>query len=142
MQTFLPYSHFRKSAEVLDYKRLGKQRVETYQILRALDGMTKGWVNHPATKMWRGYSDALAFYGLIMCNEWVKRGYKDTLAERFINRLPSTRIEYPLWLGDERIHISHQSNLIRKAPEIYTPIFGAVPNDIPYYWATEELQNA
>ncbi|HMC68015.1 MAG TPA: pyrimidine dimer DNA glycosylase/endonuclease V, partial [Mycobacteriales bacterium] len=36
MQTFLPYSRFDASAAVLDDLRLGKQRVETLQILRAL----------------------------------------------------------------------------------------------------------
>ena len=36
MQTFLPYADFIASAEVLDQKRLGKQRVETIQVLRGL----------------------------------------------------------------------------------------------------------
>lgn len=36
MQTFLPYSSFTESAKVLDNKRLGKQRVEAYQILKTL----------------------------------------------------------------------------------------------------------
>ena len=36
MQTFLPFADFRKSAAALDNARLGKQRVECLQILRAL----------------------------------------------------------------------------------------------------------
>ena len=36
MQTFLPYRGFTESARVLDTRRLGKQRVETIQVLRAL----------------------------------------------------------------------------------------------------------
>ena len=36
MQIFLPYADFRKSLRVLDNKRLGKQRVETYQIISAI----------------------------------------------------------------------------------------------------------
>ena len=58
MQTFLPYKSFRKTALCLDNKRLGKQRVETLQILRALTGyynQSGAWLNHPAVKMWRGY---------------------------------------------------------------------------------------
>ncbi|WP_407659745.1 pyrimidine dimer DNA glycosylase/endonuclease V, partial [Kineococcus indalonis] len=35
MQTFLPYPGFARSAAVLDAPRLGKQRVETLQVLRA-----------------------------------------------------------------------------------------------------------
>ena len=40
MQTFLPYEDFTKTAQCLDYKRLGKQRVEAYQILRILKNIT------------------------------------------------------------------------------------------------------
>ncbi len=36
MQTFIPYPDFHRSAEVLDMKRLGKQRVETFQVLGGL----------------------------------------------------------------------------------------------------------
>lgn len=36
MQTFLPYPDLRASCVVLDDERLGKQRVETFQVLRAL----------------------------------------------------------------------------------------------------------
>ena len=36
MQTFLPYSNFQKSAEVLDWRRLGKQRVEGMQIINTI----------------------------------------------------------------------------------------------------------
>jgi len=50
VNTFLPHADFVKSAESLDNKRLGKQRVEAWQILQALRGNTKGWVNHPATR--------------------------------------------------------------------------------------------
>jgi len=35
MQTFLPYPDFLQSLQSLDNKRLGKQRVETFQILNA-----------------------------------------------------------------------------------------------------------
>ena len=37
MQTFLPYPDFQLSAECLDYKRLGKQRLEAFQLLVALE---------------------------------------------------------------------------------------------------------
>ena len=38
MQTFLPYPDIQKSLESLDNKRLGKQRVESYQIISAITG--------------------------------------------------------------------------------------------------------
>ena len=36
MQTFLPTKNIRTTAKQLDYRRLGKQRVECKQILNAL----------------------------------------------------------------------------------------------------------
>jgi hypothetical protein len=54
MQTFLPVANFKESAKILDYRRLGKQRVEARQILNALQGKSKGWANHPATKCGEG----------------------------------------------------------------------------------------
>ena len=53
MQTFLPYPDFAESARCLDRQRLGKQRVETAQILRCIvENRTGGWANHPAVRMW------------------------------------------------------------------------------------------
>jgi hypothetical protein len=139
MQTFLPYADFKQSAIVLDYKRLGKQRVETLQILNAIDGLSKGWVNHPATNLWRGYETALAYYGMQICQEWIERGYKDSLLPRFTERFLEGELELPPIIGDSRLHLSHQSNLIRKDPNFYVPKFGVeVPNDLPYYWGNKE----
>lgn len=135
MQTFLPYANFVDSAQVLDYRRLGKQRVETKQILNALAGNSKGWVNHPATVMWRGYETALAEYGFVICTEWIARGYKDSLLD-FFNDLRQESYELPNWLGNEDIHISHQSNLIRKDPAFYIPRFGNITPDLPYVWGS------
>ena len=55
MQTFLPYADPRASAACLDDRRLGKQRVETFQVLRAITWPTYGWKHHPVTRMWRGF---------------------------------------------------------------------------------------
>ena len=46
MQTFLPYEDFRESVRSLDDKRLGKQRVEAYQIISALTGRPRKMGNH------------------------------------------------------------------------------------------------
>jgi len=54
MQTFLPQISFKESAECLDNRRLGKQRVEAMQIMKALLLPEYGWKNHPAVKMWKG----------------------------------------------------------------------------------------
>lgn len=133
MQTFLPYKTFRQSASVLDNKRLGKQRVEAYQIMRALTGESTGWVNHPATRMWRGYENYLAKYGAVICNEWIYRGFNDSLLPKFLeyyDRFPEIK---PWWYDFEPLHISHQSNLYRKDPIHYSQ-FASVGAGLPYVW--------
>lgn len=132
MNTFLPYPDFAKSARVLDYRRLGKQRVECLQLLNALSGKTKGWVNHPAAKMWRGYEMALAAYKNACILEWISRGYKNTMELSVI----ITPYTLPPWFGDPDLHESHQSNLLRKDPKFYGPLFPGVPDDFEYYWPT------
>jgi hypothetical protein len=79
MQTFLPYADFQASSAVLDDRRLGKQRVETFQILRALTWPDYAWKNHPAVRMWRGFVPALVRYGVTTCEEWTRRGHADTV---------------------------------------------------------------
>lgn len=132
VNTFIPYPDFVQTAKSLDYKRLGKQRVEAWQILSALTGQSQGWRNHPATQMWKGHEKALCEYGIAICKEWISRGYKDTMLDRFVAvhaELPDTGL--PEWIGNEAIHTSHQSNLKRKDPDHYS--FN-VPDDLPYKW--------
>lgn len=133
MQTFLPYPSFADTARVLDYRRLGKQRVEAKQIIMALEGQTKGWVNHPATKMWTGYEVALAAYGFIVCKEWTRRGYKDSLTPFFKSRISSS-INTPHWLGNQDFHASHRSNLLRKDPVYYGQFGWQEDSTLPYIW--------
>lgn len=147
MQTFLPDPDFERSARALDDKRLGKQRVEALQILRALTYPTYGWKHHPAVLMWAGYEEALVAYALAVCREWCARGFADTVRETIgvdAAAVGLTRIrtqaeltaagEVPPWLGDDAIHRSHRSSLLRKDPETYRPLFPDDPDDLPYHW--------
>jgi hypothetical protein len=133
MQTFLPYHSFTDSAKVLDYRRLGKQRVEARQILDVIVNNKKSWRNHPAVNMWRGYTDALIEYGDSMIEEWINRGYRNTMTIFYIQAS-----FYPPWLGDHDFHLSHRSNLVRKYPEYYRKIWPKVTNDLPYIWPIGE----
>lgn len=130
MQTFLPYSDFEITASVLDYRRLGNQRVEARQIINVLEGKTTAWQHHPIVRMWREHTDALKHYFNIISQEWMHRGYKHSMG--FYN-LPQT-IFFPQWLGREDLHLSHQSNLVRKKPECYREFFPNIPDDLPYIW--------
>ena len=138
MQTFLPYPDLRASCVVLDDRRLGKQRVETFQVLRALTWPSYAWKNHPAVRMWRGFIPGLVLYGLESCREWVRRGYADSVAEQLLawtgGQVP---VDPPLppWFGLDALHRSHRSSLLRKDPEHYRPLFGDdEPDDLPYLW--------
>lgn len=147
MQTFLPYPDFAKSAAVLDDRRLGKQRVETLQMIRALTRETYGWKRHPAVRMWTGHVEALAAYGATVCAEWVRRGYADTCAAtmsedlrlvgimtvRDQSRLAAAGL-LPSWLGEDRVHASHQAALLRKDTPYYGAHFAGVDADQPYVW--------
>ena len=148
MQTFLPYKSFKQSAQVLDNKRLGKQRVETLQILNTLTGKSTGWVNHPAVKMWRGYEKALCAYGLAICEEWhYNRGFRDTCwdkiydIERELDPDRNARdwdcraYTQPPWITEE-LCISHRSNLLRKDPAYYRRYWPDIPDNLPYIWPT------
>lgn len=147
MQTFLPYPDFAASAAVLDDRRLGKQRVEALQIVRALTWDNYGWQHHPAILMWAGYAEALGAYGLAVCAEWVRRGRPDTCAATITADLaaagqpppqPQAVLadlrRLPPWLGDERFHTSHQAALLRKDGAHYAPLFGTVDPELPYFW--------
>ena len=143
MQTFLPYADYEQTASVLDRQRLGKQRVENLQIIKALITPEYGWQKHPAVKMWRGHIVSLMDYQTAICNEWTKRGYKDTCLEKSFALLdeysPQIRIGRPYWMGDEEFHRSHQSNLLRKLPEHYAQFFAGVPSDLEYVWPDSDV---
>lgn len=139
MQTFLPSPSYTESARILDYRRLGKQRVEAKQILLALGKTSGGWVNHPATKMWRGHEIELCTYALAMCTEWVARGYTDNLALYFLNAQDNYEssgydARPPGWLGEDEIHASHRSNLLRKDAQFYSKFGWEEAADLPYVW--------
>lgn len=137
MQTFLPYDSFKLSARCLDNKRLGKQRVECLQLLRALLEGNSRWLTHPAAKMWEGYEGALLVYGAAICLEWDRRGFQDSCLEKMneVVGYHSVRpLTLPPWLGNEEFHRSHQSNLVRKLPGHYRQFFPDVPDNLPYVW--------
>ena len=158
MQTFLPYPDFFLSAEALDPRRLGKQRVEALQLLNSLDPAhsLRGWRNHPARIMWRGFPSALAFYGVVICRRWTRLGYADTCRDKILlslwrqsflrdseerlEELYRTAMEgrlpdfLPPWFGKEEFHRSHRSSLLRKDPAWYGACGWTDPPDLPYVW--------
>src|SRR3954447_10783586 len=152
MQTFLPYADFERTARSLDQRRLGKQRVEAMQLLNALTVPGHGWRHHPAAHMWRGDEEALVRYCLEVGKVWCELGHADTVATKIADalheRLGVDRVreqdeladagDLPPWLGDEAVHRSHRSALLRKDPAFYARIFGDEPDDLDYVWPVRE----
>lgn len=136
MQTFLPYPNLSKSLKALDNRRLGKQRVEAFQILNILLNRTekKGWQNHPAVKMWKGYENALKLYLNKAIKLWISKGYKNTMQLENIDG----KIILPRWFGNKSFHDSHKSNLLRKDKIFYAEFSKEVPDDFNYLWPTNQ----
>nr|WP_216848410.1 MULTISPECIES: MSMEG_6728 family protein [unclassified Rathayibacter] len=144
VQTFLPFADLRASARALDSKRLGKQRVETLQIMRALTVPGYGWQNHPAVRMWRGHRPAVMAYQRETCDAWTDRGFADTCLEKTEAALAAHpddlalyragTIELPPWFGRDDVHLSHRSKLVEKDPEHYAPLFPGTLPGLDYVW--------
>lgn len=132
MQTFLPYANIYKSLDCLDYRRLGKQRIEAMVILRNITGQPNAWRNHPAVKMWSGYPEALKLYMNMSIKLWIKRGYKNTM--QYEKPDFSKKIKFPPWFGNKNFHRAHRKALLFKDENYYRYYFKREKPEINYIW--------
>jgi hypothetical protein len=131
--------------DTLDKRRLNKQKVEANQILHASLGLTKGWVNHPAVLMWKGYPNALKYYFNQIADACVRRGFNNNMpmyeftdeqlsqieyqsvADYLQHGIPEeasdSKIIFPWWFQWKPLIYSHQASLLRKDPEYYQTKF-------------------
>jgi len=104
--------------------------IETYE--------PKGWRNHPAVLGWKGFEAGLLDYQRAVCSEWSRRGFADTCLASTVGLFQASGLpvapKRPAWVDDPAVHRSHQSNLIRKDPMFYGPLFPGVPDDLEYVW--------
>jgi hypothetical protein len=155
MQTFLPSKDFDTTANILDSKRLNKQILESYQILKVLSNNDPkaGWRNHPAVKMWRGHEHGLFTYALAMVREANRRNIK---TDKNMENLVGLRVAnlsrwghgMPAWYQNseemQKITTTHRARLFVKDSDFYNGfgIFLDHPNNTPccdkcqYYWPT------
>ena len=154
MQTFLPSSDYEYSAQALDNKRLNKQVLEGYQIMKILSGASESgaWRNHPAVLMWKSAERSLMDYIDHMVYEAEWRGIK---TEKNVSNLRTLKSNFSHnWKDNEpvrmkpeqlkRVITTHQSNLYRKDPIIYAHYATAKDSEFNkpccdkclYYWAT------
>ena len=157
MQTFIPDKAFDNSAKILDNKRLNKQILEGYQILKVLNNPDPraAWRNHPAAKMWEGHEQALFEYIMAMVKQAEFRGIKtdknkENLFSLRLQTLSNWGNGLPKWYNNKeelkRITDSHKANLYRKDPEYYFDFaqYKAEPccDTCQYYWPTHKERDA
>lgn len=131
MQTFLPYQSFTRTFKCLDYKRLGKQKVEALQIINVIEGRSKGWENHPTVRMWHLNIDSLKLYCNLCIVEWVRRGYVNNIK---MFELSFGLIEHPKWLGTNSFHSSHRAALLFKNYDFYSKYNWREQPKCEYVW--------
>ena len=167
MQTFMPLPEFRSSLEKLDDKRLGKQRVEAFQIIRRLfyeyiyvcKNCRHGVLSHEKLKSktcrkcgkrklkisnaWKNHPAVLMWKGYLSALIHYYNTSLDVWAERgFKNkRLKRLKIKhvrlYPKWMFDEKFNAAHRSNLLRKNEKFYRKYGWKEPIDLPYVWPVQ-----
>jgi hypothetical protein len=161
MQTFVPTTTgYADIAKTLDRQRLNKQALEGWQIMMTLleldpqgnHRVPKGWVNHPAVRMWRGYEYQLCEYVQSMVTEWKSRGYKSTIGDKAeqtrqqaiaLGLIDPRSAVAPGWLTDkqlsEAVASSHRVALLNKDYEWYSQFdwaedTGRRPDTYDYVW--------
>jgi hypothetical protein len=210
VNTFFPFESAAKSIASLDTRRLGKQRVEAYQILNILldayvisshfgystlsifssectpniynglarkdwlkdtfkkyktepyrlkcllsnptryfkcDKNTKkeegyrivtgGFSSHPMVIMWIGYERALKDYINLCIDEWVRRGFTNTMSKYPLDK--DIPIEYPWWTQCLAVQYSHRSALLRKEKARHEPDWYSLNSEftsLPKEWYT------
>ena len=161
MQTFLPFQNYAESAESLDNKRLNKQILEAYQILKVLSGQSPSgaWRNHPAVLMWKNAEYSLRTYAKTMISEAKSRGIKTDKNEANIDALedlcgPIWGTNKPFWANSSgphlnRINITHRANLYRKDRIYYAKFYRDIDSEYNkpccdkclYYWVTHATRS-
>lgn len=148
MQTFLISPVYYETAKILDFRRLGKQRVETFQILQILIAKREypnkkiAWENHPIVHAWRGHEYQLCKYGIEICKEWIRRGYKDTMLPRFELKLTQllchcfgkVNLKKPKWFKNKKFFSSHRAALLFKDFNYYKQFNWKEKPKLNYVW--------
>lgn len=134
MQVFVPYQSPYDCAEVLsnDSKRFNKQIVELNQILKAIDGVSKAWANHPVTKMYTKHRNWLLCY--LECFKAYKANHFNT-ARAFDNETNGIK---PYFLTDEFCD-QHKRRLFTKAPNLYPQFASYGTSEENWYFVNGKL---
>ena len=162
VNTFIIVPDIVKTAQLLDTKRLGKQRIEALEIINCLEEfdktgkITSKWGNHPVVKCWMGFTNHLKVYYNIILREWINRGYNNNMEfyqienENLYHIVPCNfhnnsivfcgtynYYSFPFWVAFYPFYMSHQASLCRKYPKYYSSLLREELNyflEIGYFW--------
>jgi len=134
--TFITDDDPKVCARNLDYKRLGKQKLECKWIINSIESKKNN--KHPGYLMWEGYLNYLKHYTNCIIEEWLRRGYKNTME---IYSLPS-EFEKPWFFTYRPLQLTHICSLKRKDSNYYNNVFPNSPEitqymTIGYLWPTK-----
>jgi hypothetical protein len=90
--------------------------------------------------MWRGYEKALMLYYNAIVQEWIRRGFKNTMELYEVKE----KVAMPWFVNNKSIRMSHRASLIRKYEAYYSPIFKDVPceyMEYKYIWPSKLTQD-
>lgn len=114
---------------------------------RVIENESLAWQDHPVVGMWAGYEHLLLDYQRAICEEWTRREtaagnrYSDMCLEKtthlYFQARPLTLGGWPDWLGNEELHLGHQSLLLRKHPIYYRQFFPLTPDNLPLVYPND-----
>jgi hypothetical protein len=130
MITYLPHPSFELSAWALDDKMLYRQQLDCWSIWAALS-YSRATMHTAPVRMWMGYSVALIAYEFACATEWQNRGYP--LITPTIGKIDHA-YDLPKWIGNEQLHSSHRSNLLRLNYRHYSQFNWTDEPGSLYYW--------
>jgi hypothetical protein len=135
---------FQGTADDLHTPTLGYQIHQAHQIFLALttvEGSQEVETNHPVLRMWVGHEYALAIYGMLLSDNYIRgRRQADNTMFKIYYMLKEFRKHFevsyqePPWMRDADVCRSHRSNLARRQPELYGNKWPNNPENLPYIW--------
>ena len=140
MLTYLPLPDLEGSINCLDTDTLRRQCLDSVSLLDCLSGFNPLWQQHPAYRMWWGFSPMLCCYAHIAHDRHLRRTGSRLLSwyelQETVRRRPAlmgTPV-VPPWMGDIRLCVSHQSNLVRIDPERYGSLWPKIKPSPVWCW--------
>lgn len=137
----LPFPDYEKSAITFHSVDLVAQLCNIISVLNERHEVTsdvESAIPEECICAWHGYEAQLAWYGITLMHYLPTGDWSvfDELLEWHLRCATSGNqtLARPEWFGRPRVHLSHQSILVRKNPLFYQKAFPGTPADINVSW--------